>query len=74
MEPCIHDSIGRWYGKRDSFAVSFAGRKKPIVRLGQALAGGARPRRILLFESLSSDITKKQTPKRVSAFLVSVKG
>ena len=44
------------------------------VRLGLALAGGARPRRIYLFESLPLQKRKADIPKGISAFLVRRKG
>ena len=44
-----------------------------MERRWQAIAGGARPRRILTFESLSKQ-KGKQIPEWVSAFLVRRKG
>ena len=74
MEPCIHDSIGRWYAGRDSFAFS------PVVKIEDrtSVCTGAPnlplANWILMFEPHLRIKRKTIIPKGIMVFLVRWKG
>ena len=73
MEPCIHDSIGRWSECRDSLALFFP-QGSIIMVLPPAGCRQASVPRTLAFKcsNLSFEKKKAETVDTVSAFLVRV--